>query len=86
MNKTQDIARSKRSVAPYLTSSSGPQGLDNSDSHLISLDLLDQTQIHCMTDLADIFEELGLSQYLDTFCEHGFDTWDTILDITESDL
>jgi hypothetical protein len=39
-----------------------------------------------MTDLADIFVELGLSQYLDTFCEHGFDTWDTILDITESDF
>jgi len=33
-----------------------------------------------------IFGELGISQYLDTFLEQGFDTWETILDITESDL
>lgn len=39
-----------------------------------------------MTDLGETFEELGLSQYLDVFLEQGFDTWDTILDITESDL
>ncbi|CCC06400.1 hypothetical protein SMAC4_00615 [Sordaria macrospora] len=36
--------------------------------------------------LAAIFGELGISQYLDTFIEQGFDTWETILDITESDL
>ena len=36
--------------------------------------------------LAAIFGELGISQYLDAFVEQGFDTWDTILDITESDL
>lgn len=37
-------------------------------------------------DLEAIFRELGISQYLDTFVEQGFDTWDTILDIQESDL
>lgn len=30
--------------------------------------------------------ELGITQYLDAFVDQGFDTWDTILDITESDL
>ncbi|EGY18635.1 uncharacterized protein VDAG_09161 [Verticillium dahliae VdLs.17] len=33
-----------------------------------------------------IFAELGISQYLDIFVEQGFDTWATILDVTESDL
>lgn len=33
-----------------------------------------------------IFQELGISQYLQSFLEQGFDSWDTILDITESDL
>ncbi|KAH0499372.1 hypothetical protein TgHK011_006573 [Trichoderma gracile] len=37
-------------------------------------------------ELEDIFKELGISQYLDAFVDHGFDTWDTILDIQESDL
>ncbi len=41
---------------------------------------------YCMTDLADIFAELGISHYLNDFLEQGFDTWDTILDITESDF
>ncbi|GAB1310424.1 Non-histone chromosomal protein 6B [Madurella fahalii] len=36
--------------------------------------------------LETIFGELGISQYLDAFLEQGFDTWETILDITESDL
>ncbi|AEO53511.1 hypothetical protein MYCTH_2294934 [Thermothelomyces thermophilus ATCC 42464] len=36
--------------------------------------------------LKAIFGELGISQYLDAFLEQGFDTWETILDITESDL
>jgi hypothetical protein len=36
--------------------------------------------------LAQILGELGISQYLDVFIDQGFDTWDTILDITESDL
>ncbi|KFZ19856.1 hypothetical protein V502_03455 [Pseudogymnoascus sp. VKM F-4520 (FW-2644)] len=39
-----------------------------------------------MTELADIFDELGLTQYLDSFLDQGFDTWDTILDITEPDF
>jgi hypothetical protein len=39
-----------------------------------------------MTELAAIFDELGLTQYLDSFLDQGFDTWDTILDITEPDL
>lgn len=39
-----------------------------------------------MTELADIFAELGISHYLHDFIEQGFDTWDTILDITESDF
>jgi hypothetical protein len=39
-----------------------------------------------MTDLDDIFADLGISQYLDDFRSQGFDTWDTILDITESDF
>lgn len=36
--------------------------------------------------LDEIFRELGISQYLDAFLDQGFDTWETILDITESDL
>ncbi|KAK0748191.1 hypothetical protein B0T21DRAFT_276731 [Apiosordaria backusii] len=36
--------------------------------------------------LSTVFGELGLAQYLDAFLEQGFDTWETILDITESDL
>lgn len=36
--------------------------------------------------LEEVFRELGISQYLDAFVDQGFDTWDTILDITESDL
>ncbi|KAK4128789.1 hypothetical protein N657DRAFT_652373 [Parathielavia appendiculata] len=40
-----------------------------------------------MTQLLEtIFAELGIIQYLDVFLEQGFDTWETILDITESDL
>ncbi|GKT55160.1 HMG box protein [Colletotrichum tofieldiae] len=37
-------------------------------------------------ELEGIFAELGISQYLGIFVEQGFDTWETILDITESDL
>ncbi|KAF2499378.1 hypothetical protein BU16DRAFT_269122 [Lophium mytilinum] len=39
-----------------------------------------------MNDLGERLERLGLSQYLDAFVAEGFDTWETILDITESDL
>ena len=37
-------------------------------------------------ELEAIFGELGLAQYLDAFVDQGFDAWDTILDIHESDL
>lgn len=37
-------------------------------------------------ELEQIFGELGIPQYLEAFVDQGFDTWDTILDITESDL
>jgi hypothetical protein len=36
--------------------------------------------------LEQIFAELGLAQYLGAFLDQGFDAWDTILDIQESDL
>ncbi|KAI1264107.1 hypothetical protein F5Y18DRAFT_436931 [Xylariaceae sp. FL1019] len=39
-----------------------------------------------MTSLEAIFGELGLLQYLNLFVDQGFDSWETILDITESDL
>lgn len=39
-----------------------------------------------MTDLKQKLEQLGLLQYLDTLVSEGFDTWDTVLDIRESDL
>lgn len=39
-----------------------------------------------MTELEAIFAELGISHYLTEFIEQGFDSWDTILDITESDF
>lgn len=39
-----------------------------------------------MTDLGTVFAELGISQYLEEFLSNGFDTWETILDITESDF
>lgn len=39
-----------------------------------------------MNDLASHLERLGLEQYLDAFIGEGFDTWETLLDIQESDL
>ena len=39
-----------------------------------------------MTDLASVLERLELSQYLEAFKNEGFDTWETVLDITEVDL
>ena len=39
-----------------------------------------------MTELSSIFERLGLSQYLDTFIEEGFDSWEIVLCATGSDL
>ncbi|KAI1178713.1 hypothetical protein F4777DRAFT_575653 [Nemania sp. FL0916] len=39
-----------------------------------------------MNFLETVFSELGIPQYLSVFIDQGFDSWDTILDITESDL
>jgi hypothetical protein len=39
-----------------------------------------------MSDLKQRLAHLGLSQYVEVFTAEGFDTWETILDITESDL
>lgn len=39
-----------------------------------------------MTELGPIFDRLGLGQYLERFLDEGFETWETVLDITESDL
>lgn len=39
-----------------------------------------------MTTLSEVFAELGISHYLNDFVEQGFDTWETILDIKESDF
>ena len=39
-----------------------------------------------MTELGPILARLGLSQYLDIFQDEGFDKWEIVLDITESDL
>jgi len=39
-----------------------------------------------MSDLREKLARLGLSQYLEAFTAEGFDTWETVLDITESDL
>ena len=39
-----------------------------------------------MAELEPIFEQLGLQQYLSAFLEEGFDTWEVVSCITESDL
>jgi hypothetical protein len=39
-----------------------------------------------MSELRDRLSRLGLAQYSDAFATEGFDTWETVLDITESDL
>lgn len=39
-----------------------------------------------MNDLKDRLESLGLSQYFEVLVSEGFDSWEIILDITESDL
>jgi hypothetical protein len=39
-----------------------------------------------MTDLQTILSRLGLEKYLASFIEEGFDSWENLLDITESDL
>lgn len=37
-------------------------------------------------EASSILAQLGLSQYLDAFVDEGFDTWEALLDIQESDL
>ena len=39
-----------------------------------------------MSDLAPHLERLGLEQYLDVLIGEGFDSWDTLTDIQETDL
>ncbi|TGZ79308.1 hypothetical protein EX30DRAFT_110673 [Ascodesmis nigricans] len=39
-----------------------------------------------MSELAEVLERLGLSQYLARLQDEGFDRWETVLDITEQDL
>jgi len=39
-----------------------------------------------MTELRERLERVGLAQYLERLIFEGFDTWETVLDITESDL
>lgn len=39
-----------------------------------------------MTTLVQALQRLGLQQYHEAFVREGFDTWDTVLDIQESDL
>ncbi|KAI0200309.1 hypothetical protein F4808DRAFT_166274 [Astrocystis sublimbata] len=43
-------------------------------------------RVSYMNSLESVFGELGISQYLGIFVDQGFDSWETILDITESDL
>ncbi|PWI64099.1 hypothetical protein PCL_12669 [Purpureocillium lilacinum] len=38
------------------------------------------------TEVSSIITQLGLSQYLGAFVDEGFDTWEALLDIQESDL
>ncbi|UPX17755.1 uncharacterized protein EKO05_0008094 [Ascochyta rabiei] len=39
-----------------------------------------------MSDLRERLSRLGLAQYVEVFVTEGFDIWETVLDITESDL
>ncbi|EEH50740.2 uncharacterized protein PADG_06819 [Paracoccidioides brasiliensis Pb18] len=39
-----------------------------------------------MEDLAVVFHELGMTQYLHRFIGNGFETWNDVLEITEIDL
>ena len=42
--------------------------------------------IDCMTGIGLVLVRLGLSQYTTRFIDEGFETWETVLDIIESDL
>lgn len=39
-----------------------------------------------MEELKSKLDDIGLQEYYDMFVDEGFDNWDTVLDITESDL
>jgi hypothetical protein len=39
-----------------------------------------------LPELSEVFEHLGLTEYLQILSENGFHNWETILDITEEDL
>lgn len=39
-----------------------------------------------MSELQQRLERLGLAQYFEPLVSEGFDTWEIILEITESDL
>lgn len=39
-----------------------------------------------MTRLEPVLERLALVEYLDAFVAEGFDTWETLQDVTEADL
>jgi len=38
------------------------------------------------SELKERLARLGLAQYSEVFVTEGFDSWETVLDITESDL
>ncbi|KAG9518112.1 HMG-box, partial [Aureobasidium melanogenum] len=39
-----------------------------------------------MSTLKQVLDRLDLARYHDAFVDEGFDTWDTLMDVTESDL
>jgi len=39
-----------------------------------------------MSSLESILEKLGLAEYLPGLLNEGFNKWETVLDITETDL
>lgn len=39
-----------------------------------------------MSEVRHVLEKLGLSMYANSLIAEGFDTWETLTDITESDL
>jgi len=39
-----------------------------------------------MSNLTQILQQLGISEYLDSFIYAGFSTWELLADITEDDL
>lgn len=39
-----------------------------------------------MSTLKQVLDRLDLARYHDAFVDEGFDTWETLMDVTESDL